>query len=323
MLTLSHSDQLDEILGLTIAELDIPDDLNELAVSRYSHLGYWFEERWSSSPTSGLIHPQGSFLLGTVVQPVKAGAHYDIDLVCVRDYDKDAIRKAFLKDEVGGEMRAYIQTRPAGTPRLSEGKRCWTLAYAGEPFHMDVLPAIPNVSAKPHGIWITDTQLARWQSSNPRGFGEWFRSRMRTEFDAVRGAISKQMDIEDVPDWKIKTTLQRAVQALKRHRDLFFPDPANRPASIIITTLAARAYQGDGGLYEVLLEVSGRMPTLVETRDGEYRIENPVNQDENFADRWVGHPTRADNFFRWIEHAHADFTAIGAEAGTDAIVGSL
>lgn len=40
-----------------------------------------------------------------------------------------------------------------------------------------------------------------------------------------------------------KTPLQRAVQILKRHRDIMFAGDEDKPVSIIITTLAAKAYQ--------------------------------------------------------------------------------
>jgi hypothetical protein len=57
-------------------------------------------------------------------------------------------------------------------------------------------------------------------------------------------AEALKANIEDVPEWRVKTPLQRAVQLLKRHRDVYFAgDYENRPISIIITTLAAHAYK--------------------------------------------------------------------------------
>ena len=40
-----------------------------------------------------------------------------------------------------------------------------------------------------------------------------------------------------------KGVLQRAVQIYKRHRDIFFEGKENAPISIIITTLAAHAFE--------------------------------------------------------------------------------
>ncbi len=132
------------------------------------------------------------------------------------------------------------------------------------------------------------------------------------------------MDVEDVPAWYVKTTLQRSVQALKRHRDIHFADaPEDRPASIIITTLAARAYPGTGSLYDVLLAVTARMPSLVERRDGVWWVANPVQPKENFADRWRTKPGSAERFFSWLAQAQTDFAEIGKERGLDRVLGKV
>ncbi len=125
----------------------------------------------------------------------------------------------------------------------------------------------------------------------------------------------------EVPDWKVKTTLQRTVQALKRHRDIYFTDDlADRPASVIITTLAARAYRGGGSLYEVLLDVTATMPALIEQQNGSYVVPNPVQTKENFADRWKDQPHRARRFFEWAEQAQTDFAGLGSQRGVDSVL---
>ena len=47
---------------------------------------------------------------------------------------------------------------------------------------------------------------------------------METEFNSVRKflAESRQAQVEDVPEYKVKTPLQQAIQILKRHRDIMF-----------------------------------------------------------------------------------------------------
>ena len=183
---------------------------------------------------------------------------------------------------------------------------------------MDVLPAIPNVDDDGNAIWLTDKDLHEWQPSNPIDYAAWFHRRMHDEFVLLQEqtAVAKRMDVEQVPAWQVKTTLQRTVQALKRHRDIYFAARRERgPASIIITTLAARAYASGGTLYEVLVEVTEKMPKLVEIRNGTYWVPNPVHPDENFADRWRHHPGRARQFFDWIEEAHRHFSGYGDDLG--------
>lgn len=222
---------------------------------------------------------------------------------------------------MGGGLASYVAARPGGNPTRSEGKRCWTLEYPLEPFHIDVLPALPNVAGAENAILLTDKALREWQHSNPIDYASWFHRRMREEFIQLREAIAKAMVVSDVPAWRVKTTLQQTVQALKRHRDLFFAQsPKDRPASIIITTLAAQAYATGGTLYEVLVDVTSKMPGLVERRNGVYWVANPVQPDENFADRWRAHPGREQRFFEWLEQAQLDFTGYGSELGVDRVL---
>jgi hypothetical protein len=309
--------QLDELLGVSIADFDIPNSVYRLAVARYEDLGAWFSEYWDESPQDGLIYPQGSFRLGTVVQPIKEGDDYDVDLVCRRDIAKGATTQAALKADCGTGITGYVGSNPAGSPSRSEGTRCWTLDYPAEPFHMDVLPAIPNTDAAPNAIWLTDRDLRLWQPSNPIDYADWFHARMRQDFIREREILAKRMDVADVPWWQVKTPLQQTVQALKRHRDMHFAKaPKDKPASIIITTLAAEAYAGGGTLYEVLADVTAKMLGLVEVRNGIYWVANPVQPDENFADRWRTRPGRDRRFFEWMEQVHDDVTGYGANLGS-------
>jgi hypothetical protein len=324
MLTSDSTALLDRLVATSIADFDIPLDVYGRAVARYQALGHWLSRHWGNDPADGIIYPQGSIRLGTMVRPVTDGADYDIDLVCRRDIAKESTTQKELKADVGAGVAAFIASGPEGRPRRHEGKRCWTLDYPDEPFHMDVLPALPDAEAAPNGILLTDHELVRWQRSNPVDFADWFYAQMARELAETRAVLAKRMDVQEVPDWYVKTTLQRTVQALKRHRDIYFADaPDDRPASIILTTLAARAYPGSGSLYEVMLEVTEKLPTLVERRDGVCWVKNPIEPRENFADRWASKPGSDECFFTWMAQAQIDFAAVGAEGGLDRIITKL
>ncbi len=88
MLTTDRDTQLDELLGTSIAGFDIPEDVYLRAVARYEDVGAWLANYWVESPVDGLVYPQGSFPLGTVVQPIDPRGTYDVDLVCRRDIAK-------------------------------------------------------------------------------------------------------------------------------------------------------------------------------------------------------------------------------------------
>jgi len=129
--------------------------------------------------------------------------------------------------------------------------------------------------------------------------------------------------VDELPAYRWKSALQRCVQLLKRHRDMFFADdPDGKPASIIITTLSARAYQGEAEIADALETILSTMGALVNSTSP--RVPNPVNPAEDFADRWSDPAYRHHNleakFGRWLRQAQIDFEAIGKERKPELIV---
>src|SRR4051794_31543191 len=196
MLTTDRNQQLDDLLGTSIAAFDIPDAVYARAIARYEHLAHWLAGFWPDSHAGGEVYSQGSIRLGTATCPINPRDEIDVDLVCRRDLLETSITKQELKADVGLGLTRYVATGPDGDPHCTEGGRCWTLEYPGEPFHMDVLPALPDTEARPNGILLTDRELREWQRSNPVDYSEWFRGRMVAEFTMLReaSAIAKRMD---------------------------------------------------------------------------------------------------------------------------------
>src|ERR1022692_3001426 len=323
-MTRFSSQALNELLGTGISSLDITPAERGLSVARYTDVARSLGVHWATDPSDGLVYPQGSMRLGTITRKYHDNDEIDIDLVARRDQPKQSISQADLKKDTGLGLEKFLLSEPEGSPALDEGKRCWTLHYVG--FHLDVLPALPNPAARSGtAIMITDTELVRWQFSNPIAYANWFHKVMAQELEDKLLVLAKRMDIEQVPTWQVKTTLQQAVQALKRHRDIYFTDALElRPASIIITTLAAHAYRGGGDLYEVLDDITDRMPNYVSHNGHRFVVMNPVEAGENFADRWHGKPERAEAFFRWIEQAKADFDGLArADGGIDTVISKI
>jgi len=277
------------------------------------------------------IFPQGSFRLGTMIKPINDGDEYDIDLVCeMNTLSKDRVTQKQLKDMVGDRLKANERYRKM----LSERNRCWRLQYADSAhFHMDILPAIPDhgingiaemigANFAASAIIITDKDLRLWRCSNPVGYAEWFRERMRVQFNAKRMLLAESLraSVEDVPEYKVKTPLQRSIQILKRHRDIMFEnDRDDRPISIIISTLAARAYNNEADLLDALQNIVSKMPNLIERDEkGNAFVANPVNPLENFADKWEKHPERETKFRKWLKQVRADLdAALSAESLRD------
>lgn len=137
-------------------------------------------------------------------------------------------------------------------------------------FHMDILPCVPlngyfiepNITAIKLTHKIGDgTYVPRY--SNPYAYHKWFDNRMKDILLIEKRAFAAQnkTEIDKVPTHKMRTPLQKAIQLLKRHRDICFQNVSDdAPISIIITTLAAWAYNGETNVYEALCNILERCP---------------------------------------------------------------
>ena len=294
---------------------------------------FWYVINKTGIKFNPVIYPQGSFLLGTIIKPVTDRDQYDIDLVCQLAFMKSQITQKQLKDIVGSEIKDYASANNIKSP-IREGIRCWTLEYSDEAsFHMDILPSIPendvnrkllNILGVPSNITelaiaITDNTLPNytiidedWLKSNPKGYAEWFKERMKIRFEERRLVVARAISAkaEDVPEYKVKTTLQRSIQLLKRHRDIMFiNDIDDKPVSMIITTLAAHAYNNEADLYDAMTSIVNGMPDYILSRDGISWVPNPINPEENFADKWKEYPEREAKFRGWLKQVKADLGA--------------
>ena len=322
---MTQRDNIDKLLQHTAESLDIDVATYRLIEAIYGGASEFLAQFWDLDAVDGVVYPQGSVPLGTVTKKIYRNDEVDVDSVVLRYQTIDEITKAQLKADVGDGFKQYLGTGPFGGPVLSEGKRCWTLTYDEFKMHLDALPAVPNLqSLTGTGIKITDKSLFQWQYSDPKAYRQWFFEQMADEYAAVREVIAKRMDIAQVPQPMIKTTLQQAVQLLKVHRDIYFEDnPDDKPASIIITTLAGLAYLSGGTLYEVVEQLTRDMPTYIQRESGLYVLRNPVEENENFADRWNTRPGRARAFFDWIEQATADFSSIARTNGLHGAISKM
>ncbi|MBL9125639.1 MAG: hypothetical protein JNG90_18515, partial [Planctomycetaceae bacterium] len=180
-----------------------------------------------------------------------------------------------------------------------------------------------------------------WLESNPNGFADWFADRQRETFTRVapirkleilRQHPSLFASVADVPDQLVRAPLQRAVQLLKRHRDVRFcghPDEADKPISIILTTLAATAYAQEPDVYSTMINLLDRIQRYQETgviqcREGRWTIPNPTNPSENFADRWNDEGSRKpEAFFGWLDWLREDLDELLNAASPAEVDGSL
>lgn len=339
----------EDFLAALAEELAISESRYEQASRSYGSLGDWLHRADSTvAQYDPQVYVQGSFRLGTAIRPLNDEEEYDVDSVCLlRNLGTTDLTQSELKELVGKEIKAYCVAQNMVKP-VREGRRCWILEYAdGAQFHMDIVPSVPNATRQrllleARGLnlkWsetamvITDIespvyeQLSDdWPRSNPKGYAEWFKLRMGDLFERRRRMMAESIraSVEDIPDYKVKTPLQSAIMILKRHRDGMFEERYDeRPISIIVTTLAAHAYNGEETISAALYSILSRMDQFIEHDGQHFIIRNPSDPLENFADKWPAHPERQAAFFEWLKQVRLDFKTLADQVERRRLIESI
>lgn len=310
-------DDLNTIYQDIATNIDISDEMFDAAEKEYTEFGEWIDKETPDYRMS--IYPQGSFGLGTVVKPISNEDDYDLDIVC--QFEKDyGLTAGELKLEVVKPLLVRYKKSSKG---IVNKRCCWHIEYDDIPqFHMDVIPAY-LVSSKNY-IYITnhDEEKDKYEyiGSNPSGYIKWFFDRCAKQHDRLyqtyvreHHLVVMEAEVEKVKRRKVKTPLQRAVQLLKRHRDIMFAndDSGNKPVSIIITTMAAALYHDEDNIVDAMESILHAAPDWIldNMKNGEYYIDNPSYAGENFANKWNTHPERAATFFAWVKQATCDLSS--------------
>jgi len=352
MFTIEEKKQFSEILETLGETLDISESQYDAAVRSYRAVGEWLAKSDSALALyKPVIRPQGSFMLGTMIKPICEEDDLDIDLVCELTGKNPQWTQYNLKQMVGNRLKANEIYRNLLD---EEGRRCWTLLYADSAnYHMDILPSLVcndydtilekslsgslqdanydslaiRITDKKQPNYHTDTIAENWLKSNPFGYAKWFFNKA-TILREKRLMLSAS--VNPVPKYqKEKLPLQRVVQILKRHRDMMFDGDEDKPISIIITTLASKAYKEETTIIDALTSVATDMRIFIESRYDQNTgksikwVSNPVNPEENFADKWIEHPQREKNFYKWLDQVEYDVRNIVQKRGTHNIAEAM
>ena len=91
---------------------------------------------------------------------------------------------------------------------------------------------------------------------------------------------------------------------------------------MIITTLAAKAYNGESDLALALTNILSRMGEHI--NGAVPLVPNPVNPAEDFADKWYDESTAEhklqESFYKWLYQARADFKALCTKDNSQLVV---
>lgn len=343
-----------------IKKLDISPTMFKNATEKYKNVAKYLQEHGISAD----IYPQGSFGIGTVIRPYRDGkdANYDLDCICNINTSKTDTTPKQVKMSVGDTLK---ESEIYESLLKKEYERCWTIEYADIAdigFQLDIVPAVDedvvsihNLQSLSHtpelissSIAITDkkgTLSYDWLTSNPKGYKCWFDNinapflsfnrdvRLSQLFESNRTLYAS---IEDIPMDMDRSALQRVIQILKRHRDVYFSRLVSskrvyKPISAIITTVTAQIAQSaspqlsvlellkyiiqEFQVYEEHLTISHEMfeqrytnKNIIKKQAGKWTILNPANPKDNLADTWnSGDVQYATYFFQWVQKVKKDF----------------
>jgi hypothetical protein len=333
--TIMRNAELVGVLERLCQGLELTDSQFELAKARYEAVGRWLAGAEEKLIRTILIYPQGSTAIGTTVKPIGRIEH-DVDLVSHVVEPDQMISPAALKSAIGNRLRFHGQYASI----LEEMGRCWRINYSGE-FHLDITPSIPNPGCPKGGVLVPDKAMRAWSASNPKGYKALFleRAKIMPQMRLSKSMVaqdSARSHVEPYPEQVgFKGILPRTVQLSKRHRDIHFQDldPSLAPISVIITTLASRAYEYcalnvvyDSEL-ELLCDVVRNMPRFIEVdaTGGRHRwfIWNETTDHENFAEKWNADPRRAVSFYDWHRKLLGDLESLTHIEGLDVLTKRL
>lgn len=343
-----------DILKL-ISKLDITPTMFKNADEKYRNLAEFLAEHGIEAD----FYPQGSFALGTVIRPsVKdPNAAYDLDAICQIKAMKDDTSPSALWWMVQNALESIVVYKS----RLKVYDKCLTIEYAdiGEyGFSIDIVPAADEAESKKDELrsqsatpWLMETAIAipkktvtghRWITNNPKGYRDWFDdvnapfaafSRREFRFDLFENNTDIYKSVEEIPQGLERSSVQRVIQILKYHRDVFYSKRKDgddiKPIPAIINTVVASVaksvsptisvfdlldvvteeleiYAKQQGMNESLFRKSHIGKNIIQKINGRWIITNPANPQDNLADAWNNNKDIPFMFFQWAKMVRED-----------------
>jgi len=302
--------QLDDLLDRMAESLQLDKTRYELMIQHYEAIKKWIEaDEQFFKPFKYELYPHGSVRIRTTVKPIgKDEFDLDIALHLKLQWDIHTPEKIYF------ELRRRLSEHAIYKEKMELKNRCIRLNYSGD-FHMDILPGVQENDWDEDKIRVPDRLLGYWVSSNPRGYSKWFLNKANTVKISL---LEKALRAENLPsnDFENKKPLQRAVQLIKRYRDIYFHDDDTfKTSSIILTTIAGLYYNGEESIYLTVENIVNRIRQHTIHNSWRLKVLNPVNSEEDFTDKWEREPRYYQAFKTFCEHLYEQWHELKKENG--------
>ncbi len=277
--------QLDDLLDKMAEKVQLDKTRHNRMLEHYAAVKDWIEsDEIFFKPQRYDIYPHGSVRILTTVKPIEK-IEFDLDIAI-------HLQTNWLNhppQKIYDELKRRLEENDKYREMLEPKNRCIRLNYAGD-FHMDIMPGVQEFDYDEDKINVPDKELNRWVSSNPRGYAKWFHQKANM---VKQSLLEKAMKAEGLPmdDFENKKPLQRAVQLIKRYRDIYFQkNDSFKTSSIVLTTIAGQFYDGEDNIYETIDNVLTKIRSKINAQTERIKVLNPVNEDEDFTDKWDSEP---------------------------------
>ena len=275
---------LETILLGICDNLQLAPSLYTQATERYTTIAKTIQQDPAFNQITLNMYPHGSFRLKTTVKPL-SDDEFDLDFVA----ELPSVA-AMTPHELYNHIVRILRTDGIHNNMVELKKRCVRVNYAND-FHMDIMPG-KLISPETKEIIVPDHELKGWNHhSNPIGFADWFERQAKTRILFEMSEFWKfQHNIEKVTDQEVTEQLEplrRAVQLVKRYRDIFCEKSNTEPVrSIVICTMMGSIASFTGNTLQIIENFCNYVNGLIAESNGEpFIVKNPV-VDEVLTEKW-------------------------------------
>ena len=305
---------IDDLLNRIGAKLQLDNTRREKAEQAYKTVSAILEE--DEEEFGGIsidVFAHGSFATDTTVRPYGKD-EYDLDFIALVSLDWNRHNPIEILDRVERVLNGDGRYEK----KIERKNRCIRINYAGD-FHMDIQPSCPeSLWAVADDIKVPDRKSKSWMNTSPKAYIKWFTLKLidtklvEKHYNTLIGVsqlIEAAAPLPQSVPYEMKQPLQRAVQLIKRRRDIYFSDQAladKKTRSIILTTLAGEYYDGQESEYETIRKTILRTCHDLEKYGSNFHVYNPVHEQrrledrEKFTDKWDQEPSLRKAFEDFI-----------------------
>lgn len=278
------SNYRDSLLLGICQSLQLPRTKYDLAEERYHTIGDIIQKDSVFSNISLHVYPHGSFRQKTTVKPLKED-EYDLDFVV-----ELPAGSSMMPGELYNNIYRILSTDGIHNKMVEKKTRCIRVNYAND-FHMDIMPG-KLIDAATKEIIVPDRELKNWyHHSNPIGFAEWFERQARTVIISEYNQRFAKAKAEPITEQEIAARLEplrRAVQLIKRYRDLYCDANDAVPVrSIVISTLMGQISSSYSSEMDIIMDFCSLVNGRIQLANGKpFEVRNPVVINEVLSEKW-------------------------------------